>query len=269
MSAAHDTPLVSVITVVFNGKRFVEETIASVQAQTYPAVEHWFIDGGSTDGTLEIIRRHEARLGGWISEPDQGIADAFNKGVARARGDYLMFLNADDALARPEALLELMVAARERGWPDVVYGDFDLYDPDTGARMHRISTDYARERLISGTVLPHPSMLMHRRYFEKFGQFDISYKVGMDYELFLRGIPAVGALHVPVLVSKMRTGGVSVRARAWVVEETIRALRRHGYLSALGELRMRFVYAARGLSRRILEMLGLYRAFDALRRRKA
>jgi glycosyltransferase involved in cell wall biosynthesis len=256
-----------VITVVFNGMRFVEETILSVQAQTYAPIEHWLIDGGSTDGTVEVICRHEARLGGWISEPDAGIADAFNKGVARARGDYLMFLNADDALLRPEAFAELIAAARECNWPDVVYGDFDLYDPDTGARMYRIATEYARDKLITGTVLPHPSMLMHRRYFDKYGSFDISYKVGMDYELFLRGIPETGALHVPVLVSKMRTGGISVRARQFVVDETIRALRSHGYLGVAGEVRMRMGYFLRHLARRVLEVAGLYRGFDALRRR--
>jgi glycosyltransferase involved in cell wall biosynthesis len=260
-------PLISVVTVVFNGRRFVEETIESVRAQTYPRVEHWFIDGGSTDGTLDIIRGHEAHLAGWISEPDAGIADAFNKGVARARGDYLMFLNADDALARREALAELMAAARDQGWPDVVYGDMDICDPETGERRHRISTEYMRERLVTGTVLPHPSMLMHSRYFRRHGGFDTSYKVGMDLELFLRGIPQTGALHVPVLVSRMRAGGISVRARQWVVDETIRALRSHGYLGATGAARMRCVYALRGLARRVLEGMGLYRGFDAWRRR--
>jgi glycosyltransferase len=267
--SAADRPLINVITVVFNGRSFVEETIESVQAQTCPGVAHWLIDGGSTDGTLDIIRKHQARLAGWSSEPDAGIADAFNKGLARTGDGYVMFLNADDALARPEALADLMAAARAHGWPDVVYGDMDICDPQSGAVRYRISTEYAREYLVRGGALPHPSMLMHSRYFHKYGVFDTSYKVGMDLELFLRGIPETGALHVPVLVSRMRAGGISVRARHWVVDETVRALRSHGYLGAAGEARMRCVYALRGLARRTLEGLGLYRGFDALRRRRA
>lgn len=266
--SAGETPLVSVITVVFNGKRFLEETIASVQAQTHPRVEHWLIDGGSTDGTVEIIRRHEARLAGWISEPDQGIADAFNKGVARARGDYILFLNADDALARPAALADLVAAAQARDWPDVVYGDITLHEPETGALMYRVSEPYSRERMLDGNVLTHPSMLMHRRYFEKYGRFDISYRVCMDYELFLRGIPVLGAVHVDTVITRMRSGGLSVRQRAWVVDEVIRALRSHGYIGAAGAARLRLRYGARRWLRKLLEALGLYGAFNAMRFRR-
>lgn len=242
--------------------------MTSVLGQQDVAVDYHVIDGASTDGTVEIIRRHADHLAGWLSEPDEGIADAFNKGIDRAKGDYLMFLNADDALAHPRALADLLTHAEANKWPDVIYGDCDLCDPDTGRFLYCAAIDYSCERFLRGDMLPHPGMLMHRRYFEKYGRFDPSFSVAMDYELFLRGVPVVGAVHAPVLVTKVRTGGVSTRNRGAAVRETIRALKMHGYLKPLSEARMRAAYFTRGMMRRALEGAGLYRAFVALRHRR-
>ena len=261
-------PQITVVTVVFNGRAYLNETIESVLSQEVVSCEYWVIDGGSTDGSIDIIREHASRLAGWISEPDAGIADAFNKGLDRARGDYVMFLNADDALAGPRVLADLLACARAHAWPDVVYGDCDLVDPDGGRVLYRAVINYDRERFIRRETLPHPGMLMHRRYFERYGRFDPSYRVAMDYELFLRGVPATGAVRAPVLVTRVRAGGISARNRACVVDETIRALKTHGYLNGLGEARLRAAYAVRGAARRLLEGAGLYHAFDSLRRRR-
>jgi glycosyltransferase len=261
--------LISVVTAVFNGARSLEATLLSVQTQTYPDIEHWVIDAASTDGTVDIIKRHASRLAGWISEPDGGIADGFNKGVDRGRGDYIMFLSADDALAHPRALEDLIAYARANGWPDAVYGDCDLCDPVSGEVLYRVMVDYDRARFLRGGIVPHPGMLMHRRYFERYGKFDTSFRVAMDYELFLRGIPQTGALRLPELVTNIGAGGVSARNRKMAVAENIRALRMHGYLNAFSEARLRAVYAARGAARRLLEVTGLYHGFDAVRRRKA
>jgi len=259
-------PGVTVITVVYNGARFIEDTITSVLAQRGVDVEYWVIDGGSTDATPDIVARYAARLAGSISEPDRGIADAFNKGIDRAHGDYLMFLNADDALAGPDALAEMLACASRHGWPDVIYGDCDLYDPDSGAFLYRAVINYDRERFLRCETLPHPGTLMHRRYFDTYGRFDLSFEVAMDYELFLRGVPTVGAVRAPALVTRVRFGGVSARSRGLVIEETIRALKMHGHLNAIGEARMRANYAARGAARRALEQSGLYHVFNAWRR---
>ena len=258
---------ITVVTVVYNSRRFIGEALASVRAQTGPTIEHWVIDGGSIDGTVDIIRAHTSTLAGWISEPDGGIADAFNKGLARATGDYIMFLNADDALAGPTVLRDVIEHARKSAWPDVIYGDCDLHDPESDAFLYRAVIQYDRTRFLNRETLPHPGMLMHRRYFEKFGQFDVSYRIAMDYELFLRGVPQVGAARAPVVVSKVRAGGISARARTQVIDESIRALKEHGYLSPLEEIKVRAAYAVRGAARRALEQMGLYRNFDALRRR--
>ena len=260
--------LISVVTAVFNGQRHVAETIASVLAQSDVDLEYWVIDGGSTDGTIDIVRHHSSRLTGWLTEPDGGIADAFNKGLDRANGRYIMFLNADDALAHPRALADLLEAARACDWPDVVYGDCDLFDPENGEFLYRAVINYDRERFLARETLPHPGMLMHRRYFEEYGRFDTSFRVAMDYELFLRGVPTTGATRVPGIVTRVRAGGVSARNRGLVIDETMRAWRMHGYISALAEARIRAGYAMRGAARRALEGVGLYRAFDAVRRRR-
>lgn len=261
-------PQISVITVVLDGRRHVAETMASVLAQTGVDFEYWVIDGGSTDGTMEIVRQHASRLAGWISEPDRGIADAFNKGLARARGEYVMFLNADDALAHPRALADLLGTAQACGWPTVLYGDCDLFNPDSGDFLYRAVINYDRERFLARETLPHPGMLMHRRYFEEYGGFNTTFRVAMDYELFLRGVPKTGATRVPGVVTRVRAGGMSARNRKLVIDETMRALRLHGHISALGEAQARAAYALRGAARRALEGAGLYRAFDAARRRR-
>jgi glycosyltransferase involved in cell wall biosynthesis len=263
-------PAISVITAVKNGLPLVEETIASVLAQDYAPLEYWIVDGGSTDGTLDVVKRAAARLAGWSSEPDAGIADAFNKGLARAKGEYLMFLNADDALAGPRALSDMMEAARARGWPDVIYGDCELLDRASGRSLYVHAVDYDRARFLRFGTLPHPGMLMHRRYFERFGRFDPSYRIAMDYELQLRGVPQLGAVRAPVLVTRVRTGGASTLEPARVLEENLRALRQNGYLSsAAEERRLRAYYRLRFTARRVLEGLGLYRLFSALRNRMA
>lgn len=264
---SNSPPVVSVVTVVLNGRAHVADTIESVLAQEDVALEYWVIDGGSSDGTQDIIRSHSDRLAGWVSEPDEGIADAFNKGLARARGDYIMFLNADDALAHPRALADLVSAARAAGWPAVVYGDCDLIDPASGEFLYQAVINYDRERFLARETLPHPGMLMNKRYFEQFGRFDTGFRVAMDYELFLRGIPEIGALRVPGVVTRVRAGGISARNRQLVIDETLRALRMHAHISRAGEVWVRAAYAMRGAARRALEGAGLYRVFDKARRR--
>lgn len=239
---------------------FLEKTIESVLEQTYQPIEHIVIDGGSTDGTVDLIRKHESRIAKWLSEPDRGIADAFNKGLRLATGDYVMFLNADDWLADPEAIARLVAAAREREWPLVIYGDCDLYDRDHDHFLYRASIPYDRAALLRGAALPHPGLLTHRDYFVRHGEFDETFRIAMDYELFLRGVPQTGAQHVPVLVTNVRGGGLSTRDRGLALEEIFRALRKNGYLrSGLAEMRLRGYYFVRYAARRILETLGLRR----------
>jgi len=260
VSSTAGLPTISIITAVRNGMPFVADTIASVLAQDYPRIEYWVIDGASTDGTFELVRSHAARLAGWTSEPDGGIAEAFNKGLARAKGDYLMFLNSDDALASPGALSALVEEARRKGWPEVIYGDCDLVDRASGEVLYRHAVEYDRGRFLRSGTLPHPGMLMHRRYFERHGPFDTSFRIAMDYELQLRGVPQVGAVRAPVLITRVRTGGESTLAPLRAADENLRALRKNGHLSSrAAEAGWRAYFRARFAARRILETMGLRR----------
>jgi glycosyltransferase len=254
-----DRPLISIVTIVRNGLPFVRETIASVLSQDYQQLEYWVIDGGSSDGTVGIIEQSQQRLAGWISEPDQGIADAFNKGLARVRGEYVMFLNSDDALASPGAVTMLVDAARRAHWPDVIYGDCDLIDRSTGAVLYRIGINYDTKRFLNFGIVPHPSMLVRRSYFDRFGPFDTNFKIAMDYEMLLRGVPEIGATRVPVLITNVRTGGVSTRDPKRVIDENIMALQKNGYgRSRIWSIRVRAQAYTRFLLRGLLESVGLY-----------
>jgi len=270
MNGAGPDPSVSIVTAVRNGRPWVEDTIASVLGQDYAPLEYWIVDGASTDGTVELIRRHATRLAGWSSEPDAGIAEAFNKGLSRARGEYIMFLNADDALASSSAISKLVQAARASNWPDVIYGDCDLIDRESGEFIYRHVADYDRRRFLNCGTLPHPGMLTHRRYFERFGSFDTSYRVAMDYELQLRGVPETGAVHAAALVTKIRAGGLSAVERSLATDENLRALRKNGYLNSdFDEAWLRAYYRLRHAGRHVLEALGLHRRFELVRRRRS
>jgi glycosyltransferase involved in cell wall biosynthesis len=185
--------------------------------------------------------------------------DAFNKGLARVHGDYVMFLNSDDALASPGAIAALVDAADNAGWPDVIYGDCDLIDRSSGAVLYRAAIDYDAKRFLNFGMLPHPSMLVRRRYFDRFGAFDTGFRSAMDYELLLRGVPGIGATRVPVLITNVRTGGVSTRDSSLVIDEGIRALQKNGYgRSPLWACRIRAQANVRSRLRRVLEGLNLY-----------
>ncbi len=263
-------PRISIITIVRNGERFVGQAIESVLKQRYAGIEYIVIDGGSTDGTVDIIKTHASGIAKWISEPDKGIADAFNKGIAFATGDYIMMLNADDTLADAGVVEALAQAARAHDMPVLLYGDCNILDRHSGEVLHRADGAVSREALLRGQMMRHPGMLAHRSYFAKYGLFDPDFRIGMDYEWLLRGALAVRALHVPLLLTNMRAGGVSTVDRTRVVDEIVRALKKNGHIaSRWAELRLRAYYRARLLARSVLEATGLYRAFCRYRSRRA
>ncbi len=206
--AAHGTaqlPLVSVITVVLNGARFIEETLAAVAAQTYPHVEHIVIDGGSTDGTQDILRRNETALGYWVSEPDAGLYDAMNKGLALVTdsSSYIIFANADDRLYSPEAIERAMSASSGE---DLVYGRMVLADEGISAVIGRRVelSDLARQTIC------HPATFVRRHVFDRVGKFDTRFTIAADYDHIVRCFAEpVSTRFVDVIVARMRMGGVS------------------------------------------------------------
>jgi len=179
-------PLVSIVTPSFNQARYLEETIRSVLSQDYPRIEYIIIDGGSTDGSVEIIKQYEDSLAWWISEPDSGQTDAINKGFSRASGDILAWLNSDDTY-QPGAIRE--AAAFLAAHPEVgmVYGDANFID-DAGRSIGRFpaaQTDYRKLR--RGYVhIPQQAAFWRAELWEQVAPLDDSFYFAMDYDLWVR-----------------------------------------------------------------------------------
>jgi glycosyltransferase involved in cell wall biosynthesis len=207
--ANQENPLVSVITVVYNGGKGLERTIRSVIDQTYGHIEYLIIDGGSTDGTLDTIRRYEASIDYWVSEPDAGISDAMNKGIAVSTGQMVGLLHAGDWLSEDQ--IERGVDALTRSAADYIFGDLQYHDLD-GTFKFRINGDpgYADTIHNRMPVLCHPTVLVKRETYQKYGFFDTRYRIAMDYEWFLR-LHSRGARgeYVTGLLGHMSVGGIS------------------------------------------------------------
>jgi glycosyltransferase involved in cell wall biosynthesis len=235
--------LVSVVTVVYQGARTLQETIDSVLSQDWEALEYIVIDGGSTDGTLDIIRRNAAHITHWQSEPDRGIYDAMNKGIARARGQLIKLLNADDLLT-PGSVRRAAEAYDGGARGGVIKSDMELID-EAGRFVKHM--DASRSTTPFGGVV-HPSWYVDREVYRQHGLYDPNLKICADYDLFLRlhtrGVPFFQV--APPLV-RFRTGGASsglvgLRER-YAANRThlgtpaaLRLLARHGAVKLRGSL---------------------------------
>jgi glycosyltransferase len=224
---------ISIITVAFNSAATIADTMRSVAAQTYDDIEHLVIDGASTDDTVAVVRDHGARVTKLVSEPDQGIYDAMNKGLALATGDFVGFLNADDMLASPEVVASIARAAAIRG-TDAVCGDLVYVrkdHPDKVLRYWRCG-HFTPSRLRFGWMPPHPTLYVRRALVGELGGFDTRLRIAADYEFILRYLGRAGTQvrYVPEVLVKMRTGGASNRSLRAVLRksrEDLLALRRN------------------------------------------
>ncbi|MEW6401819.1 MAG: glycosyltransferase family 2 protein [Chloroflexota bacterium] len=179
-------PLVSIITPSFNQARFFESTIQSVLEQDYPRIEYIIVDGGSTDGSLDIIQKYLNRITWWISEKDKGQTDALNKGFARAKGDILAWLNSDDTY-NPGAVSAAVKVLTEHPEVGVVYSDCNYIDEDgrVFGQFPAAQTDYRRLR--QGYVhIPQQTMFFRAKHWRELGPLDPSFYFAMDYDLWTR-----------------------------------------------------------------------------------
>ena len=202
---------ISVVTVVFNGEKTIRETIESVLSQDYANVEYIVVDGNSTDSTVRIVKSYGDRVAKFVSEQDQGIYDAMNKGIQFATGDIIGLLNADDLFARSD-ILSQVVAAFQRSGADAVYGDLQYFDGTTDrvTREWR-SGNYRPGLFLWGWMPPHPTFFIRRGWYQKYGGFRLDMGTAADYELMLRMVHKRGAklAYVQQVLVRMRTGGVS------------------------------------------------------------
>lgn len=234
-----DAPLVSVVTICRDAARTIARTIDSVQAQAFPSLEHVIVDGGSTDGTTEIVRARLRPQDHLLREPDRGISDALNKGVALARGRYIQFAHADDWLSPDQ--IKLAVAALEPSEADFVFGDLIFYENGAPSFRYRGDPDYARSLHRRMPALNHPTVLARRRSFERIGLFSLSYRCAMEYDWFLRLHRAGGrGMHVTGLCGHMNHDGVS-NLRWWRTMAEVAAIAQaHGRNRQLAQLERAF-----------------------------
>ncbi len=227
-------PLVTVITVCYNSANTLERALKSVAMQDWPNVEHIVIDGASTDDTLDILKCYKKHLAYVVSEQDNGIYDAMNKGLARATGDVVCFLNADDEYAS-DKVLSLVANQMHAEQLDALMGDvafFHALNPSREVRRYR-SDRFTPERLAWGWMPAHPALFLKRAVIERVGQFNTTYKIAGDYEFVIRAFYGhnLRYAHVPEVFVRMQTGGVSTdgwRAKVRLNKEVLRACRENG-----------------------------------------
>jgi glycosyltransferase len=223
-----------VITASYNRASVIGEALASVAGQTYAAVEHVVVDGGSTDGTLDVVRRLGIPGLKVVSEPDDGIYDALNKGIRLTCGDVVGLVHSDDLLAS-DTVLERVALAFEDPSVDLVYGDLDYVAPSDPERVirHWIAGPFSRIKLRRGWMPPHPTVFVRRRVFDRLGAYDTSYRIAADYEALLRFLSTddLGVAYIPDVLVKMRMGGASNGSLRRIIRksrEDYRALRSTG-----------------------------------------
>jgi glycosyltransferase involved in cell wall biosynthesis len=196
------TPLVSIITISYNAGKHIKGAIESVLGQTYPHIEYIVIDGGSSDNTVEVIRQYESKLAYWISEPDNGISDAFNKGLKMAKGEIIGLINADDWY-EPDTVQTIVQIIQSS---DIAYGDLHLYKGNRSDFILKGS-----HRLLDKTMsVNHPTVFVKKEVYGKFGVFDEKYQCAMDYDLMLRfKVNNCSFVYIPKVLANMRWEGAS------------------------------------------------------------
>ena len=229
---------ISIITIAYNSAETIEATIQSVIAQDYPEVEYIIIDGASKDGTMEVVDKYREHIAVVVSEPDKGIYDAMNKGVARATGEIIGILNSDDFYADNTVLSNVVARFKESGaeavYADLVYVERD--NPDKVVRYWK-SKPYKPGMFRKGWMPAHPTFFLKNECYRIHGTYSTELRSAADYELMLRMLEKhkISAVHLPRVLTKMRVGGqsnVSLKNRIRANKEDRRAWKMNGLTPA-------------------------------------
>lgn len=217
---------VSIITVVLNNAPYIEDCIQSVIGQNYQNYEYIIIDGGSTDGTVDIVKKYNRYISKWISEPDQGMYDAMNKGIKLASGDVIGMLNADDWYTDSD-VISIVAEEFEVKNVDSIFADLVFVKREHPQKILRYcdSSLFKAERFAYGWMPAHPTFFVKRIFYEKYGLFKTDYHIAADFELLARmlGNRKISYSYLPAIIVKMRTGGLSTKSLKsnWILNREI------------------------------------------------
>lgn len=224
----HPVPKFSIITVTYNTRQTVEDTIQSVIAQTYHRIEYIIVDGASTDGTMEIIEKYRDKIHVLVSERDRGIYDAMNKGMALATGDYLCFLNAGDSFHQADTLQQIVHSIHGNQLPDVLYGETALVDSSRHfLRMRRLSAPEALtwRSFRQGMLVCHQAFFAKRTLSEP---YDLHYRFSADFDWCIRVMKKAQTLHnTHLVVIDYLEEGTTTRNRKASLKERFRIMAQH------------------------------------------
>lgn len=203
---------ISLITVTFNSARYLQNAIQSVYQQDYPDIEYIIVDGGSTDETLSIIEQNAGCIAKWISEKDNGMYDAINKGMRMATGDVIGILNSDDMLSAKDVISKIAACFKEQK-VDSLFGDLLYVEAEDTSKIHRYwkGMPYNRKSFKLGWMPAHPTFYVRREIVEQLGGYETHYFSAADFELMTRYLykHRISSYYLPELIVKMRTGGMS------------------------------------------------------------
>ena len=224
-----DKPLISVITVVFNGEKYLEQTIQSVINQTYDNIEYIVIDGGSTDGTLDIIRKYEDKIAYWVSEKDEGISDALNKGIKLSSGEIIGIIHSDDYYASKDVVCSVVNEFNKYQNIKAIYGIVDFVDPKTNELELRWGKDCSPNVIRKRMYIPHPTLFCKKEVYENVGYFRENLKYAMDREWAIRLVKYTRPYFLNKRIAVMRRGGVNMRNAKKDFWEASKSLWKNGY----------------------------------------
>ncbi|PTS92000.1 glycosyl transferase [Pedobacter sp. HMWF019] len=226
---------VSIVSVVLNCKDYIGDCILAVIGQDYPEIEYIVIDGGSTDGTLDVIQQYQDRIHVFVTQKDQGFYDGLNKGIALATGDIIGILNADDVLAAPETI-SIVVRKFMETLCYGIYGNLEYTDRKDIGKVVRSwkPGEFSPEKLKRGWMPPHPTLYLYRDLYDRCGNYSMNFGTSADYEFILRLFCSYGTslVYIDQLLVKMRKGGMSnagVKPFLWACIHDYRSLLLHGF----------------------------------------
>lgn len=227
---------ISIVTACYNSASTIRDTLKTIQMQTHQDIEHIIIDGGSSDGTLEILEENKQHIACFISEPDNGLYDAMNKGIARATGEVIGLLNSDDLFAHKNALSQVVNALADDAI-DACYGDLVYVNQDNIDQVARYwkSGPYSPELLGKGWIPAHPTFYVRRAVHDQHSiLFNVDYKLAADYDVLFRLLFAhnIKTTYIPDVMVKMRLGGATNKSLKNIVnqnKEIMRILKHYNY----------------------------------------